>query len=61
MGQLKKLQSDESFPKEIRDAAERLTTKITQQFTSPFSTNPIDDAVIIIEHVKKMMGHENEH
>ena len=61
MGQLKKLRDDESFPKEVRDAAIRLATKITQQFTSPFSTNPIEDAGIIIKHVKKIMEREDGH
>ncbi len=55
MGQIKKLQVDDSFPLTVQSAAERLSTKITQQFTSPFSTNPLDDAAIIIEHIKKIM------
>ena len=61
MGQIKKLQEDNSFPQEVRSASERLTTKITQQFTSPFSTDPLDDAAIIIEHIKKIMEPKDEH
>ena len=51
MNQLKNLQKDESMPQNIRDAAMRLTTRITKQFTSPFSTDPIDDSKAIINHL----------
>ncbi len=50
MTQLRNVQRDESLPLEVRDAAKRLTTKITEQFTSPFSTNPTADTKIIINH-----------
>ena len=48
MNQLRSLALDETMPQEIRDAAKRLTTKITEQFTSAFSTDSIEDAKIII-------------
>ena len=48
MSQLRNLQLDSAIPQNIRDAASRLTTKITGQFTSPFSTDPIDDSKTII-------------
>ncbi len=51
MNQLKKLQLDESMPKEIRDAALRLTTKVNRQFTTPFSTDPVEDSKIIVNHL----------
>jgi HEPN domain-containing protein len=51
MSLLRNLQNDESMPRNIRDAAMRLTTRITGQFTSPFSTDPIDDSKIIINHL----------
>ena len=51
MSQLRNIQLDASMPQPVRDAAQRLTTKITGQFTSPFSTNPIEDSKIIINHL----------
>jgi hypothetical protein len=50
MTQLRSVQLDTSIPQPVRDASQRLTTKITEQFTSPFSTNPIEDSKIIINH-----------
>jgi uncharacterized protein (UPF0147 family) len=51
MNRLKNLQRDETIPMDVRDAAARLTTKITEQFTSPFPTDPIHDSKIIINHL----------
>jgi hypothetical protein len=51
MNQLRQIQQEESFPLAIRQAAERLTTKITQRDTAPFTSNPIADAKLIIEHL----------
>jgi len=51
MGQLRNLHNDVSMPQNIHDAAIRLTTKITGQFTSPFSTDPIDDSKTIVHHL----------
>ena len=51
MSQLRSLQADDSFPPEVRDAAGRLTTKITEQFTSPFATNPVEDSKKITQHL----------
>ena len=51
MSQLRSFALDDSMPQVVRDAAQQLTTKITEQFTSPFTTNPIDDANIIINHL----------
>lgn len=45
------LQRDGSFPEEVRGAALRLTTKITEKFTTPFSTDPIKDCMIILTHL----------
>ena len=47
MNQLRSIQSDETIPTEVKDAAERLTTKVADQTTSPFSDDPITDAEII--------------
>lgn len=49
--QLRQIHQDESFPLEIRQAAERLTTKITERKSAAFSTNPISDAQVIIKYL----------
>jgi hypothetical protein len=51
MSQLRNLQTDPLMPDEVRAAAGRLTTKITGQFTSPFSQHPLADAQLIIDHL----------
>jgi hypothetical protein len=50
MNQLRSIQSDDTVPKEIKDAAERLTTKVAGQTTLPFSDDPITDAKILTNH-----------
>ena len=50
MNQLRSIQSDDTIPKEVQDAAERLTTKVADQTTSPLSDDPITDAKIITNH-----------
>ena len=55
MNQLSHLRDDASFPVNVRDAATRLTTKISDRFTYPFTTNPIDDAQCIITHISTLM------
>ena len=51
MSQLRNLAGDYSFPTPVREAAQRLTTRVTAQFTSPFRTDPIDDSQTIIAHL----------
>lgn len=51
MNQLRQIQQEESFPLPIRQAAERLSTKITQRDTAPFTSDPISDARPIIDHL----------
>jgi len=51
MNQLRKIQSEESFPLEIRQAAQRLLTKVTQQEQQSVSTDPIADARVILNHL----------
>lgn len=55
MSQLRHLKDDESFSSDVRDAATRLTTRITERFTYPFSTDPIEDARIIVNAITKLM------
>ena len=47
---LRQIQQDASFPLPIRQAAERLSTKVTQRHSAPFTTDPIRDARVIIAH-----------
>lgn len=51
MEHLRQIQQDASFPLPIREAAERLSTPVTQRHAAPFSTDPISDARLIIEHL----------
>jgi hypothetical protein len=53
--QLKQLKDDPSFSQASRDAAMRLTSKVSEHFTYQFSTHPLDDADIIIHEVKRLM------
>ena len=50
MEHLRQIQQDASFPLPVRQAAERLSTKVTQQQTAPFTIDPISDAKLIIAH-----------
>jgi hypothetical protein len=51
MSQLRALQLESSLPEEVRQAAERLSTRITQQFTSPFPTDPVRESMIIVDYL----------
>ena len=51
LNHLRRISADESFPQDIRGAAERLMAKVTQRDTAPFSTDPIADARRIIAHL----------
>jgi len=55
MNQLKHLRDDSFFPEEVRGAATRLTTKISERFTYPFTTDPIEDAQLIIKYIEQVM------
>ena len=50
MIQLRSIQSDDTVPKEVKDAAERFTTRVTNQSDSPFTDDPIADAKIITNY-----------
>jgi len=47
---LTQLQKDHAIPEEIRDAAERLTKKVDQNFETGIEENPLQDGEIIIEY-----------
>ena len=59
MRQLMHLRDDSSFPIEVREAAVRLTTKISQKFDYPFTNDPIEDAQVIIGSTHSFMGHHD--
>jgi hypothetical protein len=58
MEHLRQIQQDASFPLPIRQAAERLRTKVTQRQTAPFTIDPISDARLIIAHLSAETLHE---
>ena len=51
MAHLRHIQQDASFPLPIRQAAERLSTSVTRQHATPFTTDPVADARLIIAHL----------
>ena len=51
MKHLRHIQQDVSLPLPIRQAAERLSTPVTRRDTTPFTTDPIADATLIIAHL----------
>jgi hypothetical protein len=55
MRQLEHLRDDEEFPAGVREAAGRLTAKITAHFTYPFPTDPIADAALIVRHLRRCL------
>ena len=59
MEHLRQIQQDASFPLPIRQAAERLSTKVTQRHAAPFTTDPISDASLIIAHFSDNTSEED--
>ncbi len=51
MHQLRQIQEETTFPLSVREAAQRLLTKVTEQGQLPMTTDPITDARIIIDHL----------
>ena len=51
MEHLRQIQQYASFPLPIRQAAERLSTSVTCQQATPFTTDPVADARLIIAHL----------
>lgn len=46
--QLRRLRDDPAAPEAIRQAAERLTTKVDENHALPFDHDPVDDARLIV-------------
>jgi HEPN domain-containing protein len=55
MRQLRNLMDDVTVPLDVREAAERLQARITEQFTPAFSTDPVEDALTILKYVKRCL------
>jgi len=55
LSHLKYLADDPTFPKEVREAAQKLTTRITDRFQYPFSTDPVADAALITDYFIRIM------
>ena len=53
--QLRNLMDDVTVPLDVREAAERLQARITEQFTSAFSTDPVEELITILKYVKKCL------
>jgi len=55
MKQLGGIAEDQSLPGEVRQAATRLQTRISSEFTSP-SRQPLADARVIIDFIRRALG-----
>jgi hypothetical protein len=51
MHQLRQIEGETTFPLPVREAAQRLLTKVTEQAQLPMTTDPISDARIILDHL----------
>ncbi len=58
MSQLRHLQGDESFPNDVHDAARRLSARISDRFEYSPSADPIDDAIIIINEITRILDRD---
>ena len=54
MKQLRGIADDPSLPADVREAATRLQTRISQEFTSP-SRQPLADAQVIIRYFRQAL------
>jgi uncharacterized protein (UPF0147 family) len=51
---LRTIQDGETFPEDIRQAAQRLTTAVSKQDQAPMSIDPIADARLILAHLDQL-------
>ncbi len=58
LGRLQRLKDLEAFPGDIRAAAGRLTTRITENFQYPSPADPVADASLIADHFIRLMNEE---
>jgi uncharacterized protein (UPF0147 family) len=52
MAQLRSITDDTTLASEVREAARRLQTRISPEFTSP-SLRPLEDAMVIIDFIRQ--------
>ena len=50
MSRLRAVEQAPMIPLQVREAARRLVTKITERFTAPFSDDPLADARVIANY-----------
>ncbi len=55
MNQLRRIHEEVAFPLEVREAAQRLITTVTQRDRAPMSTDPIADARLILAHLDQLL------
>jgi HEPN domain-containing protein len=55
MRQLRNLMDDVTVPPDVREAAEHLQVRVTENFTTAFSFDPVEDAMTILSYVKKSL------
>lgn len=53
--QLQTAANDDALPETVRSAAERLITRLDENFSSP-SVDPVGDAMLIVDHVKQKIS-----
>jgi hypothetical protein len=51
MSQLRALEGDLSIPEGVREAAKRLTARVTEHFEAPHASDPLEDCRVIIDYV----------
>ncbi len=59
MRQLQALKDERAFPQDVRDAAARLTAKVTAQFAYASGSDALTDARRIIDYIASMMEKPN--
>ena len=55
LSRLKYFAEDPVFPPDVREAAQKLLTRITDRFQYPFSTDPVADAALITDYFIRIM------
>lgn len=55
LSRLKYVSEEPTFPADVREAAQKLITRITDRFQYPFSTDPVADAEIITGYFIRIM------
>ncbi len=56
VSQLLHLGDDESFPRNVRDAAARLAARVSPDFTYAHPGSPLEDAQLVASHILSIMA-----